>query len=538
MRYLLDQDNNYDMSSELSLDPKETAYKQKRYVPFQNDRMSLHNQPPLNHRRQYVDVTEPPRPFGHVLKGNRPTSFRPRPNVTFPNIPMDYAGHVDSIQDIISQISNQIQSSRFESLPAYVSRTGRKVRFGGKYRHRKTDIIPPRINHDLTNFRSQPPISLTPTPPLIGNDPFYPYKPQSMADINLMAMNEFRFAPHPSIIIGSENRKQITKPRNLVSDIYQQLIRANNMRNEADRIASRDGQMKTKTKPFSLMLDVYPIHDEESPPFPSTTTKRPDKRPVLRKPQHFDNEPSQNVPSSINNFPLHYEQQYFRNINFPQINPYRNPTKNYQQESENYYNSKYSNYHFNRLGAAAHYPISHSNENHPSQITVHLNLFPKNKHSTLNQRKDKIKADDFTMTDNNGKFTERKLSSRISRPRNMQSEKDVKSLNQVAERPHVSMFNEPSSGLEETLTSESIVTELTSAVTNLSTHRTTPAEIENSQPVTSEIPTQPTTLPTISPTKSHICSSRKNHIRFNDHQRVPISTVLPIDPRELSEFSK
>lgn len=524
-----DKTNNYDPQSKLFPDSPHISNKQKRFLQFQ--RGLRPNQTPSNHRRQFMDVTEPPRPFGHVLNGKRPASFQPRPNMTYPNIPKDYIGPVDSIQDIINQITHQVQGSRYESLPAYVARTGRKVRFGGTYRHRKNDEMLPNLHHSLSGFRSEatgPSFSLTPTPAAIGNDPFYPYKPQSMAEINLMAMHEFRFAPKPPMPdIHHSYRKDSNKPNHLMSDMYQQLIRANNMRDESDRLASRDGQTKMQ-KPFSLMLDVYPIHDDEMPSYPATPTRRPDKRPVIRKPLPYDNLYTQHAHNSINNFPLHYEHQYFQNIKFPQISPYANHVRNHHQESENsnYYNPKHLNQHFNRLGSAARIPISHANENRPSQITVHLNLFPKNKQSSsLHQRRQGIRTGDLTKTG-----ADPSKPSPIIQMGQPNSSRKPHSL----ETPYYDHLAYPSSLVSatsvgpQTTSDAPTITEAPIVTEALVNGTVLPFLIVETG--TTPIPTPQATLQTQAPP---ICSTPPMHVTFDDQRRFVVSTDLPIDPRNI-----
>lgn len=521
-----DRSNTFEFRSDQHQNSPQILFKQKRYLQSENDQSPVQFSNPSNHRRQFSDVTEPPRPFGHVLIGNRPISFQPRLNLTFQNIPKDYNGHVDSIQDIISQISNQIRGSRVESLPAFIARTGRKVRFEGTYRHRKNDVVSQPSRDLSSGYRREP--SLTPAPPLIGNDPFYPYKPHSMGDINLMAMNEFRFAPKlPTIEFDQSHRKDSNKPNSLVSEIYQQIIRANNMRDEADRIASRDGQTKMQ-KPFSLMLDVYPIHDEETAIYPVTTTKRPEKSPVIRKPLINDNLSFQHAQNSINNFPLHYEQQYFRNIRFPQIYPYTNPVKTNHPEINNMYGPMIPSYNYNRLGSAARFPLSQApTDNRPSQITVHLNLFPKNKHSPHQRRLGAIPSDSSVTA-----------TKRLSKPKISSTTKPDLQTQYFDHLADASVTKFESSDLPP-IDTEQINKTLSQMKTKLPPHE--PLNSVTTQPFliheeTSTSPPPPTfaTIATTLPTNV-ICSKPKARVKFVKFLKLQISTVLPIDPRNIPE---
>lgn len=520
-------------------------FEQSRLPQQRNYHIAARNTAPSNHRRQYVETKDAPRSFGHVLNGNRPTSFKPRVNISFPNIPKDYSGHVDSIQDIISQISDQIQDERIESLPAYVARTGRKVWFGGKYRHRKNDDIPPQqLKKSPSLYLSDPsrsPLAPTPTPPTIG-DPFYPYKPQSMADINLMAMNEFRFAPNP-INFGSKSQRENSKKSNnhnyVASEIYQQIIRENNMRDEADRMASRDAQ--TKHKPFSLMLDVYPMHDDEAP-LSLSSTRRPDIRPVIRRP--MPHEYSNNAHNAVKNFPLHYEQQYFKNLKFPQINSYRTQVKPYYHERDNVQSTQYSNYNFNRLGSV--HQIPPSTENRPSQITVHLNLFPKHKSPQLHQRRDGTRFSGLSNVDLWPSVQRNRSFGRIGST----SKPDV--LEDIAAQYDDNILN-PSSNdfqstnVQTTKPDERLVThplhkDLTPITTIHPSHQSQNSETilpnlhEEAHTNSPESATQnPTSSPTFLPDNNN-CIEPKIRLQFDDRFDFQIPTVIPIDPRNLREI--
>lgn len=539
----------------------ETKYIQKRFLQFQNHKMSPNEHEPKNHRRQFDEVTiKPPRPFGHPIIGNQPIAFHNRPNHSFPHIPKDYSGQVDNIQDIIEQISDQMPNDGIESLPAYVARTGRMVRFGGTYRHRKSNDVTGHWRSPQS-YRSESNAPLTPSPP-ISADPFYPYKPQSMAEVNLMALHEFRFAPTP--FAERKQNIRVKKPIHIASELYQQLIRANNQRAEADRMMSRDGMSK-KQKPFSLMLDVYPMPDDEPSPFP-TTTRRPLSRPVLRKPHNelsYKYLPARDV-TNPNNFPLHYEQQYFKNMHFPQIYPYRHQIQNIHQERDNNYNGQ--NYNFHRLGGApARPPSDHATENRASQITVHLNLFPKNKQPIINQRKDRSKGDNQFLVDDNVSI--------YNNLRNRVGYHVSTTTESILQKSKVHLANPATTRIEpgvvlltstpfsstnflypdnKQITSSDYVTHLTptlqmppaqtsartKSVYSLNDDVTpTPSTnlIVTSQPQSDQ--QQPPTI--VSTTwQDEIASVRDtpiNTFKFDEHFRLDVSTSIPIEPRQMLE---
>lgn len=371
---------------------------QKRYLQF-----GSHRDDRRHHFHSEPTGDDPlPRPFGHILNGMPPSEFQPQPNHTFPGIPKDYTGAVNSIRDILDQVSanalgplvpNIESTSRPpspETLAAYVARSGRKIRFGGTYRHRKADGQQQHFAEQMPAYRVHP----NPTPssnvPAL-RDPFYAYKPHKLGDINLLATRSLRFAPVPMTTPNHHSmeytvRQRSQRPQTISdpADLYQQLIAANNLRAHMQRTRptnSRVGDPKRSAKPFSLMLDVYPVPEEE----PTTSTARPaNPRPMLRKPQVHP------IAQAVNNLPLHMmDEQYFQSMHFPQVRPTRHNPMEYsgvyanqmqlhpqadQQQAHPYYN-------FNRLGPSKLHPPA---ENQPSTITVHLNLYPKQK---KNQRR-------------------------------------------------------------------------------------------------------------------------------------------------------
>lgn len=343
----------------------------KSFAPDRRPYYKNHRLTPLPNRRQFTEQLDDPRPFDYVLKGKPPAAFQSTSNhtsISFPDIPKDYTGTVDNIQDIIEQVNAGA------SWPH--DRSGRKLRFGGTYRHRKND--------DITRVFQAPTYRATFAKPKgkVVRDPFYQYKPQTMSDINLMATNQFRFAPYQVHITNTGKQHQ-----NMV-DLYQQLIRVNNNRDqETNRKNARAHTATKKQKPFSLMLDVYPMPADEENDHTSTT-KRPAttfRKPYVMHPGLFMN-PTKNVIGAINNLPLHMEQQYFQNMNFPQLKPHRYPPDAQNQYANMYFKKHYTNrdnlgpfYPFAQRGATKKPPT----ENKPSQITVHLNLFPKNKQERM-----------------------------------------------------------------------------------------------------------------------------------------------------------
>lgn len=319
-----------------------------------------------NHRydlRRQVEEVDQPRPFDYIIRGTPPTAFQ-RNHInssSFPQIPKEYVGTVNSIQDILKQVSGKGKD--------YQDSNGmHKIKIAGTYKHRKVD--------DITNiFESSPrknrgqaidePVvqSHSINSNNVIRDPFYKYKPKSLSDVNLMATNQVRFAPH-SIL----NNEYVPMGSSLThsmdpGNLYHQIIMANQNRLKYLDDNSKKDNIQSKQKPFTLMLDVYPMPDDE--PISSTA-----QLPVKYQ-NHFNSNMMRHPGiSTINNL-----QPFFHNANYAHLNANRYPNL------PHYNNHNY----FRKFGTKPlHSGVYKSNDressgNSPSQITVHLNLFPKKK---------------------------------------------------------------------------------------------------------------------------------------------------------------
>lgn len=345
-------------------------------------------------RRQFNEDQSNPRPFNYVLKGTPPSAFE-APKTTSTRSPNHYFGPVNSIQDILRQVRNPLVAvaEDVRPAPAPEHRSGRKMRFGGTYRHRKdsdiSQMFSPSSHQFQTSFKTPMPETKE-QPKQIVTDPFFQFKPHSMSDINLLAMNQFRFAPLQHGIIGNDHSTRNPTANHLnPADLYQQIIAVNKNRDaeELSRKNSRyDHEVNPKHKPFSLMLDIYPMLDD---PEAEKSTKRPKHSLKFRAP--FRMIPQQpNIVNAINSLPLHLKHHYFQNMQFPQIRPPVGIHSN--EDAQNYYNQNmyFKKLHMNRDAVGLpvfsignmlgrHSGPNNHNENSPSQMTVHLNLFPKNK---------------------------------------------------------------------------------------------------------------------------------------------------------------
>lgn len=247
---------------------------------------------------------------------------------------------VNNINDIIQQNLNPRQLKRRPKLhklnSAAEPSTMGPIKLSGTYRqNRKNGELTKIFQHDTRQNEFERDTQMLP-------DPFYNLKPNSPLEINQLAINGLKDIPtktpqnpyfrrkfkHQVASIPHYNIKSKD-----VAGIYQNVLNSEK-RFEVDRIES------LKNKPFSLMLDVYPYNNEESE----------------------SNQFSQ----------IHQKQP-----RLPRIKPF----KGYHQDLS-YYNQFISRY-----PAFIRYPqtqpetsnIHSVGLNKPSQLVVHLNLYPKNK---------------------------------------------------------------------------------------------------------------------------------------------------------------
>lgn len=329
--------------------------------------------PPPNHRRQYTEG----RLYAYTPNNVKPSGFKVNNLSTtaaaLPQLPKDYVGNVNSIGDILDQVHGPNVYPTRAHMDQPMNR-GLSIRVQGTYRQKQMNDAQSDHTEDSISSQSiKNPRQLVNSEPT--SDPFYPYKPTSLSDINLMATKQFRFAP----FVRQSRVKPVKVAATQVSDaeiVYNQILAASS--NRQHRQPSDISRKETSDrKPFSLMLDVYPANDDDV----STTTKKPQpnkfKRPL---PVPMD-------ISAINNN-LQYDQSYYNHIRFPQLQPYRAP----------HMHQLYDDMYFRRYMASRQSPwwqrapanvaaaqLQQSNERHqtqlndnnqPSQITVHLNLFP------------------------------------------------------------------------------------------------------------------------------------------------------------------
>ncbi|KMQ91843.1 hypothetical protein RF55_8244 [Lasius niger] len=183
-----------------------------------------------------------PIPFHWEFKTPQPTSFkRPR----YPQLSQYRYPHSSrNIQDIIKYLTNNAEVPN------------RGIKFTGVYMNpKKYDLIPATgemmsnsdksENEDMTLYSH-------------NNDPFYQYKPKHPADVNLLATSNVRFSP-----IGVHRYNpyydSFYSPRPSFS--YNKPIMMEPQYESIGSYSTNTIAKNRKPKPFSVMLDIYPITD-------------------------------------------------------------------------------------------------------------------------------------------------------------------------------------------------------------------------------------------------------------------------------------
>lgn len=226
------------------------------------------------------------------------------------------------------------------------------IQLKGTYRH-------PRKNGDLSKFLHQGEFS--------ANNLISPYEINQMMNFNTgvdgkmpttlqphAEQNYFRrkfrqqIASIPNYNIHARDAENIYG--NVLQSAYPSTV---NQQQQHRHVTERNEQQQHPGNPFSVMLDVYPMMGDE-----------------------IDYHKLQQQQQSLKMRPLmsrYYQdpQQVFNTMNFPQVMHRYPPSNSYFRFQP-------------QPQASNNYGIVHSNgmmKQHPSQIVVHLNLYPKNSNS-------------------------------------------------------------------------------------------------------------------------------------------------------------
>ena len=232
------------------------------------------------------------------------------------------------------------------------------IQLAGTYRH-------PRKEKDFTKiFNTEVQHSHYANQQAMQPDPFHNFKPNSASEINQMVTEEMRQQTQNSPYFRRKFKHQIASIPNYkinskdVTGIYQNVLSSGKK--------FQDRNEMSKSKPIQLMLDVYPANNQEAEvqqQMPSIMQQMSGvlQNPVMQQAQNTMMQQYSRIPK-LKPFQGYYQDpSYFNSMTFPQLMPrypsyYRYPKLHAQSSNMN--------------------PMSVTK---PSQLVVHLNLFPKDK---------------------------------------------------------------------------------------------------------------------------------------------------------------
>lgn len=306
--------------------------------------------------------------------------------------------NVNSIQDILNQNGNENENFSDGAIPF-----SRRMKVEGIYRSGKK-----KGRDHLSEMEQSGQQSSVYEENIQKNDPFSKFKPSKPGDVNLLAADLIQYKQ-----FTHHTPRPLTTPmtlNNFYEDyygsqdpniIFHQIIAANKKNRDASMRNGRFERPIETNKPFSLMLDVYPMPGETI--FDSKQAATTSSTRVTSYNQH--RRPFYPINSHTINHNLHYnkDNSFYNHMKFPQIQQYPYHRMPYDGFYRNYIaNRMNTNTYRSLLKPSLPLPIDPPTENGPSQITVHLNLYPdRKKQQTRNV--EIIKTENTTpvaMTDN------------------------------------------------------------------------------------------------------------------------------------------
>lgn len=356
---------------------------------------------PPNHKRYYSQVLQNRNDIemDHIQKSqiHKSSETELKSRMFFPNDDgtdiHDYydAQKVNSIQDILNEGNDY--GYEFDDIISSSKPFSRGMKIEGTYRRemKKRDFINSieALNSENIPLRDEQNIKESNGP---NDDPFSKYKPKSPDDVNSLAaahqQQSSKFSPNLYAVHKPRPLTTATTYNPYMNDhadpqdphfIYHQVIAASNLNRDIAPKANSRFQKTTikRQKPFSLMLDVYPMSDDEQKP---TSIISATRNSLYKRPYY---------PVNMNAINHNLQHVYYNQMKFPQLQQYRPP---YGGAATNQNDAYFRKYIVNRMGPPQFYPttlarqstfspIDLVNTNAPSQITVHLNLYPNRKKS-------------------------------------------------------------------------------------------------------------------------------------------------------------
>lgn len=347
---------------------------------------------PSNHKRQYSSVyRNRGNDFVNVAITQSSTAKRmessPQKRMFFPDDDFDYVDsyqNVNSIQDILNQNGNEHENVSDEEFMVPSMPFSRTMKVQGIYRREKKKRDHLTTMETVQNGQITAAYDKNSVHDTQKFDQFLKFKPSSPSEVNMLASNIMKLKQYshhkPRPLTSNKYHEEYygSQDPNL---IYQQIISAGN------KNSVRNGRYEKppkSNKPFSLMLDVYPMPEDETQATSSstrTTPYSPYRRPIY--------------PVNAVNHNLQYskENAFYNHLKFPQLQPYpynRPPyvmTHSPKDGLMRQYATQRMNTNIYRPVVKSTQTFTHDlpNDEAPSQITVHLNLYPdRKKYQTRN----------------------------------------------------------------------------------------------------------------------------------------------------------
>lgn len=349
---------------------------------------------PSNHKRKYSSVYRNRNDIAienDLQRKSIISTMTPQKRMFFPDEDFEYVDsyqNVNSIQDILNHNNNKnnIENENSSDEMHYITPSmpfSRRMKVEGIYRREKN-----KREHLSAMESGQSSLVYEENPQ--KQDPFSKFKPSKPGDVNLLAANIMKYKqytyhkPRPlTTAMTMNNYYEDYYGSQDPNIIYHQIVAANAKNRDASLRNGRYEKPLQNNKPFSLMLDVYPMPEETGTGFDAAqaTSTRVTPYNQYRRPFYPIN-------SHAINHNLQYgkDNSFYNHLKFPQLQQ----QQQYPYQRTHYITKDgfYRNYITNRMNTNAYrsllkpsspLPIDLPTEKGPSQITVHLNLYPERK---------------------------------------------------------------------------------------------------------------------------------------------------------------
>lgn len=349
-------------SSPFSPEPQKLVYYPSNALKLPRTRQRVRKSQqiavPSNHRISSRMWT--PRPFNHLISGQSPMGFQ--------TTQKPFTQPLSNILDAMNQ-------NMLTEYPTKKSHEGNAVRLAGTYRHPKGRDFRNHQQQQQQNYENHLQAEAQ-------VDPFYNYKASSPYEINQMMGSASNVMPslshHGNSLFKRKHRQHdIASIPNYsigtkdVSRIYSNLLRQSK-KSKVDR-----NNEQSKSKPFQLTLDVFPEDLRMGGNMPILTMP-PQQQQMSNRMPKMKQLPPQQQQQQQQMQELYQQQNFYGNHPYPQVMPRYPIYYGFNQNSQRPTMHQQQSSNINMLRMMKPGLVQ------PSQLVVHLNLYPKNKSS--NQR--------------------------------------------------------------------------------------------------------------------------------------------------------